>query len=284
MTDAPYPPDRLVLRSGPASATIHPGAGGRLGQLDLGDGPLLRMPDVDPGWDKWGCFALLPWSNRIPGGRLRFGDLDAQLPVNADDGSAIHGLVAHVPWSVVSASGDAAELTVVARVDPYRVRGRQVFQLFADRLHLTLSATNAGDRAVPVGLGIHPWFRRGAIRVPADQRWPGEPLPTGPPRPVEGAHDLRSTVVPGTMDACFTGLTDTVADVVGARLCWDGPVTNVVVYTGEPGWTCVEPVTMPNDGFSMDPGVAMAHGVRWLAPAASLEVRYRFERAALSQA
>lgn len=278
MTRSSLAPEPLVLRSGASSAVIHPTVGGRLGQLDLGDGPLLRDREVDPRWDQWGCFPLLPWSNRIPGGRLRFGDINAQLPVNADDGSAIHGLVASVPWTVVTVSGDAAELVVVARVDPYWVLGRQIFQLLDSRLHLTLSVTNAGERTVPAGLGIHPWFHHGAVRVPADRRWPGEPLPTGPPQPVGGAYDLRSTVVPGEMDACFTALTDSAADVPGARLRWDGPVTNVVVYTGKPGWTCVEPVTMPNGGFSLMPDVAVAHGVQLLAPGASTEVRYQFER------
>lgn len=278
MTSPPFPPESLVLRAGSAAAVIHPTAGGRLGQLDLGDGPLLRLPEVDPGWDKWGCFPLLPWSNRVPGGRLRFGDIDVQLPVNAEDGSAIHGLVAAVPWTVVAVSDDAAELEVAVRVDPYRVRGRQVFELLADRLHLTLSLINDGDHPVPVGLGIHPWFGRGAVRIPADEHWPGEPLPTGPPQPVEGVFDLRSPVVPGEMDTCFTGLTGTVADVPGARLRWDRPVTNVVVYTGEPGWTCVEPVTMPNNGFSLAPEVAVALGVQVVEPGASLEVQYQFER------
>lgn len=278
MTSPPWPPESLVLQAGSASALVYPDAGGRLGQLDLGDGPLLRAPDVDPGWDQWGCFPLLPWSNRIPGGHLRFGDIDAQMPVNAPDGSAIHGLVADVPWTVVASSGDAAELEVVTHVDPYRIRGRLAFELLAHGLVLTLSVINEGDGAVPVGLGIHPWFHHGSVRIPADQRWPGEPLPTGPPQPVDGLHDLRSAVVPVEMDACFTGLTDTVADVPGARLRWDGPVTNVVVYTGERSWTCVEPVTMPNDGFSLAPEVAAAHGVRVLGPGESLKVRYQFER------
>lgn len=278
MTPPTFPPEPLVLRAGPASATVHPSVGGRLGQLDFGDGPLLRLPNADPGWDQWGCFPLLPWSNRIPGGRLRFGDIDAQLPVNAADGSAIHGLVADVPWTVVEASGRAVELEVLTQIDPYRVRGRQSFELLADRLHLTLSVTNEGDRSVPVGIGIHPWFHHGAVRLPADQIWPGEPLPTGPPQPVDGPRDLRSAAVPIEMDACFTGLTDTVADVPGACLRWERPVTNVVVYTGEPGWICVEPVTMPNDGFSLAPDLAATHGVRMLEPGASMKVRYQFER------
>ncbi|HEX2575753.1 MAG TPA: hypothetical protein VHK88_05345 [Aquihabitans sp.] len=268
----------LVLRAGPATATIHPGVGGRLGQLDLGGGPLLRGPAPELGWAHWGCYPLLPWSNRLPGGHLRFGELDARLPVNWPDGSAIHGLAAAVPWQVRSADVGSAELEVHVAGGPYRVTGSQRFELEPEQLRLRLAVTNDGDRPVPVGIGIHPWFRSGTVRVPADERWPGEPLPTGPPVPVAGRYDLRKAGVPAEMDTCFTALTEAVADVPGARLHWDGPVTDVVVYTGEPGWTCVEPVTMANGAMGLPVDEARARGVQVLDPGATLEVRYRFER------
>ncbi|MEO6988532.1 MAG: hypothetical protein ABI239_07780 [Aquihabitans sp.] len=53
--------------------------------------------------------------------------------------------------------------------------------------------------------------------------------------------------------------------------------------TGEPGWTGVEPVTMPNDGFSLAPDVAAAHGVQMLESGSSLAVRYQFERSMSDQ-
>lgn len=268
----------LHLRSGTASAAIYPDAGGRLGQLDFGSGALLRGPAANRDWAHWGCFPLLPWSNRITGGHLLFGDIDAHFPINFPDGSAIHGLTASSPWTVLRSSDHAAELETMASSSPYRVRGRQVFELEPDRLHLHLSATNQGDQPVPVGIGIHPWFRTGRIQVAADMRWPGEPLPIGPPEPVTGQYDLREGAVPAVMDACFTALTDSVAEVPGAKLHWDGPITNVVVYSGEAGWVCVEPVTMANGAFDLAPEQAIARGVQVLEPGATIEVRYRFER------
>ncbi|CAN5479118.1 hypothetical protein BH10ACT1_BH10ACT1_24140 [soil metagenome] len=268
----------FVLSVGCASATIHPGIGGRLGQLDLGDGPLLRGPDADLGWAHWGCYPLLPWSNRIPGGHLRFGAVEADLTVNWPDGSAIHGLAASCPWTVLDRSAQTAELEVVAAGGPYRVRGRQSFALEPDQLRLRLSAANDGERAVPVGIGIHPWFGTGPVRVPADERWPGEPLPTASPVPVAGRFDLRRRRVPERMDTCFTALTGTVAEAPGVRLHWDGPITDVVVYTGEPGWTCVEPVTMASGAFALPPDQAAARGVRLLDPGTAITVDYRFAR------
>jgi aldose 1-epimerase len=108
---APSTADSIItLRSGGAVAEIHPAIGGRLGQVDFGSGPLLRGHAPDLGWAAWGCYPLLPWSNRIPGGLLRFADGEFQLPVNWEDGSAIHGLAASCPWDVVSVSATTAEL------------------------------------------------------------------------------------------------------------------------------------------------------------------------------
>src|SRR5687767_4244082 len=100
------------LQSGATSAVIHADDGGRLGGLDLGDGPLLREWAEGLDWAAWGSYPLLPWSNRIPGGRLKLGRIDAHLPVNWPDGSAIHGLVASCPWSVRDRSDDSASLDV----------------------------------------------------------------------------------------------------------------------------------------------------------------------------
>lgn len=239
---------------------------------------MLRGPAAGLGWAEWGCYPLLPWSNRIPGGHLRFRGIDARLPVNWPDGSAIHGLVASTPWTVLSQSIRAAELEVRATGGPYRVRGTQSFELEEDRLRLRLAATNEGDHPVPVGIGIHPWFRQGRIRIAADEWWPGEPVPNGPPQPVTGLHDLREGGVPEPMDACFTALTAPVAEVPGAQLHWDGPVTNIVVFTGERGWACVEPVTMATNAFDLTTH-DRASGVQVLDPGDSIEVRYRFRRA-----
>jgi aldose 1-epimerase len=270
--------DPIVLRSGRSRATVHPELGGRLGQLDLGDGSLLRGPAPGLGWAEWGCYPLLPWSNRIPEGRLTVGSVEWQLPVNWPDGSAIHGLVASSPWTVAAATDRDVQLVTDATAGPYEVRGKQAYELGSDGLELTVTLVNHADHAVPAGLGIHPWFRAGRVRVPADEKWPGEPVPVAPPVPVEPEEDLRAGAVPPPMDRSFTALTGREVEVPGLALRWDGPVTQVVVYSGEPGWVAVEPVTMAPDGFGLAARGVDGNGVQVLESGDELSVAYRFVR------
>lgn len=265
---------QIELRAGSSRATIAPALGGRLAQVDLGAGPLLRGHEPGLDWAAWGSYPLLPWSNRIPGGRLTVAGRDIQLPVTWPDGSAIHGLAATVAWEVVEVSGRAVSLGLEIELDPWRLDATQRVELSPGRLRQEVAVRNVGPEAVPVGLGIHPWFRAGALRVPADQVWPGEPLPIGPPVPVAGAHDLRAPTEPAPMDSCFTGLTVTHVEVPGARLSWSGPITQVVVYSGEPGWLAVEPVTMANDGFGLAERGIEGHGVISLPPGEELSVAF----------
>ena len=218
-----------------AVADVVPAAGGRLGHLDLGDGPLLRGAAPDRDGKAWGCYPLVPWSNRIPGGHLRHGAIDAHLPPDHDDGSAIHGLAWDRPWRVDEVSERAVALSIDLRGGPYEVGARLAYDLDPDGITIALDATNHGPIAVPVGLGIHPWFRAGAVRVPAAARWPGEPLPTGPPVPAVGPYDLRRATVPIPMDVCFTGLTEPWADVPGARVRWEVPSPRSSSTAASPG-------------------------------------------------
>lgn len=272
----------MELRSARAVARVFPRDGGRLGQLEVDGVALLRGPeDAHLGWGWWGSYPLLPWSNRIPNGTIPFLGKNLRVPVNWEDGSALHGLAAERPWSVMdleeSAPDRAVSLRIALSVGCYEIIGEQTFRLFDDHLAQTLAVTNVGDVAVPVGLGIHPWFVGGPVRIPADRMWPGDgPMPTGPPVAVDAAADLRILRVPPVMDRCYTGLTNNVADVPGLRLQWDGPVTQVVVFSGSPGWVCVEPVTMANNGFALASGGQPDTGVIVLEPGRSARVRYRF--------
>jgi aldose 1-epimerase len=265
----------MRLAAGDAVAELRPDVGGRLAQLTVRGQRLLRGEDESAGlgWAYWGSYPLLPWSNRIPDGRLG----PYRLPVNWKDGTAIHGLAAAVPWTVVEADDHGARLVVDIDTPPWRVRGEQTFALRAGSLDHELAVANLGDNAVPVGLGIHPWFRAREVRVPAAAIWPAERcLPTGPPRPVTAEEDLRRRREPPPLDACFTGLVGDTAEVGVVRLSWEGPVTQVVVYSKEPGWICVEPVTMANDGFGLRDRGTPGHGVVEVEAGERLAVCYHF--------
>lgn len=270
----------VQLRAGDVRVDLFPDDGGRVGQIDVGGRQLLRGREhAALGWGWWGSYPLVPWSNRIPGGVVRFEGREFRVPVNWEDGSALHGLTAWVPWTVTDTDGDrAAAMEIELTEGGYEVIGRQRFEVTPAHLDQTLEVENRGQDRVPVGLGIHPWFRAGPIRIPADAIWPGAgPMPDGPPVAVSGDFNLRQPRVPVPMDRCFAALTDTHADVPGVRLHWDGPVTQIVVYSGTAGWVCVEPVTMANNGFALMEEGQPGTGVIALDPGASTSVRYRFE-------
>lgn len=278
--------DDIDLVLGDLRATIAPADGGRLAQLDLGAGPLLRSRDDadldDPdGWAQWGSYPLAPWSNRIADGRFTFNGTTHQLPINFADGTAIHGLVAATPWDVAEHDDTSATLRTGADVAPYRVTVEQRFRLHAGGLDQDLSVTNDGPAPVPVGLGIHPWFRSITLQAHVDAIWPSgdDCLVTGPPVPIEPALDLSTRRVPAVMDKCFTDITEARAVLDGVVLEWNDDIDHLVVYTGVAGWICVEPVTNTNDAFNLDARGITGTGTRVLAPGSSTSCHYRFRAA-----
>jgi aldose 1-epimerase len=267
----------ITLVEGPARVDLYPGAGGRIGQITIGEREVLRGPeDRSLGWVWWGWYVMAPWANRIPGGVAHFGGDVITVPVNWPDGTAIHGLVGTEPWEIVSAGSRAATFAIDVALDRYHVRTIENFSLAADALDVEVEVTNLATWPVPAGIGIHPWFVAAPVRVPADLIWPGDgPLPDGTPRPVRPEEDLRRKVTAPPMDRCFTGLTESSADIGDLTLAWNGPITQVVVYSGDAGYVCVEPVTMANDGIRMaDEGID-GTGVIALDPGATLTVSYR---------
>ena len=267
----------VTLADGAARAELLPALGGRIAQVTLGSRPLLRGPEhADLGWPWWGSYPMLPWANRIPDGVVRFDGTTITVPVNWPDGTAIHGLAYERPWDVVAAGRTEATLRIEVMVDRYHVRAEQRFALSADALDLEIDVTNVAEWPVPAGVGIHPWFVAAPVRVPAELAWPGEgPMPDGVPRPVRPEEDLRQQVIAVPMDRCFTGLTDTGADIGDLTLSWRGPITQVVVYSGEPGFVCVEPQTMATDGIRLADAGVDGTGVIALEPDVTLSVGYR---------
>ena len=75
---------------------------------------------------------LLPWPNRIAGGRYAFEGRELQLPVNEPrTGCAIHGLTRSLPWALVDAAGDSTTLAprpaTIRRVPVLTVACRHVY-------------------------------------------------------------------------------------------------------------------------------------------------------------
>jgi aldose 1-epimerase len=108
-----------------------------------------------------GNFPLVPFVNRIRGGRFRFRGRDVQLAPNmAGDVSPLHGQGWLGSWTVEGAGSDHAELRLVHEPGewPWAYEARQSFALDDGGLTLRLSCRNLSGEAMPCGLGQHPYF------------------------------------------------------------------------------------------------------------------------------
>jgi len=181
---------------------------------------------------------------------------------------------------VVGAStGDRAELSLGLDHPPWRLACRQELSVVDGGIQMDLSARNEGSGAVPVGLGYHPWLPCGRLQVPASAIWPVQRcIPIGPARPVTADEDLRSRGSRLSSTRCYTGLAGSTARAGGVVVDWEGPVTHVVVFTGQPGWACVEPVTHVNDAFNVAVKGWPGHGVRVLVPGEELAITVRIRQ------
>ena len=236
------------LHAGPATATIAPAAGGRVGALVAHGVPILvdHSPVDHP--MLWGSFPMAPWVGRLRQGRFDHDGVRHQLPPNLalDAG---HGTVFDRPWQRTDDGDDDTRAELSAALDaPWPLGGRaeQTFTLGPMSLRCTLAVT-AGDRSMPAEIGWHPWFATtGPIELPASGMYELDPdgLPT--------AHLVTPTAPP--WDDCFV-VTGPVRFPVGPlQVAVSGDWDHVVVYDGLDIGIAVEPQSGPPDAFNLRPG------------------------------
>jgi aldose 1-epimerase len=289
---------RITIAAGDLTLDLAPGAGGAVAAFRAGATPLLR-PTSDPeeaDVRAMAAYPLIPYSNRIAGGRFVFDGTAHALRLNfGDHPNSIHGNAWQRAWTVAEAGPDAARLTLdhdPARDGadgwPFAYRAEQRFALDARGLTLTLRVENAAPRGAPAGLGWHPFFplRDGTtLRFDAARVWlnDADMLPVAQvdaprdwdfhaPRPPRGAG----------LDNCFAGWGGS-ADVawpdagLALRMTAGAPFGHLVVYTAVSGETvAVEPVSHMNDAVNRM-GDTPGHGLRTLAPGEALEGTIRLD-------
>jgi aldose 1-epimerase len=175
---------------------------------------------------------LFPFPNRVRDGIYTFEGqtyrMDRLMALKRDSGAghAIHGLVADKSWTVESASADEesafvrASLQLDAHPDifeqyPFPCRLTVTYRLRGGVLIMETEVENTGEKTLPMGFGIHPWFPvalrpgqrlpeglaqmtkeqrpRAEVKVPCAARWELEKLmPTGNVVPVSGPYNLRN--------------------------------------------------------------------------------------------
>lgn len=136
---------------------------------------------------------LVPWPNRVRDGHYSFGGADHQLALTEPKRhNASHGLARWVAWTVQEHTAHSVALTyrLMAQTGyPWTVDLSVVYDLSADGLTVTQTATNTSDAAAPYASGAHPYLTVGAgpvdtleLTMPAATRLLTDPerlLPTG---------------------------------------------------------------------------------------------------------
>ena len=286
---------RLKLSDGIAELEVTP-AGGCITALRWRRGgaaidwlrPAPPQGGVAPGDS--GCFPLLPYSNRIRDGRFTFEGRDYHLAKNfAPAPHSIHGHAWQAPWQVADAGKKSVTLNYAhdAADWPAAYRAVQRFELVDGSLRITLSLTNIGDRAMPAGLGLHPYFpRTPRCRVTADvgQMWAtdDEVMPTGLVTPAAGT-DPTAGLLPDevALDNGFTAFSGRAVIAwpergTGLTLEADKALGFLVIYT-PPGrdFFCAEPVSHCTDAVNLAAAGRSDTGLRILQPGEGFTARIR---------
>ncbi len=262
----------IALRHGAMTLAAAPHIGGSLASWSLStpNGPVeLFRPASDGALagdfaPDMACFPLVPFSNRIGGGRFVFQGREVVLATDPGSPHRIHGHGWSTPWTVEAVADDALRMGFAHRADdwPWSYRATQTVALDGDGLTVTLDLINESDSDMPAGLGLHPYFAKspGSI-VTADLRavWDNDDtiLPSRR-RALPAAWDFRHGVVMDhvALDNGFTGWSGTATldrpqERLRLTMIADGPVGHLIVYAppDEP-YLCLEPVSHMTDALN----------------------------------
>jgi aldose 1-epimerase len=109
---------------------------------------------------------LIPFNDRIPGGKYSFLGNSYSLPINCeDDGSSIHGLLYDKDLEVVSYTSSSAILQYVFENEcsgyPFHLKVLLEYKMEATGFSLHFEFQNLGNITTPLAVGWHPYFSLG---------------------------------------------------------------------------------------------------------------------------
>ena len=224
---------------------------------------------------------LIPWPNRLQGGRYEFDGRRHQLPIDdPDEQVAIHGLVRWREWRVAEREQHRVVMEHTLHPQPgypFALSLRIEYALSAEGLEVRTTATNVGREACPYGAGAHPYLTLGTETIDTlELRVPGGTVLESDTRglPVGWAHvegteyDFRRPRRIGStkLDNAFTELERDSDGLARVRLrrgdsgetltLWiDASYPYLMVFTGDPlpdvdrRSLAVEPMTCPPNAF-----------------------------------
>jgi len=275
----------LALAGAGWELQLLPALGGAIGALHHCGADILRpTPNAATDPLQAGCFPLVPYANRIAGGRFTFAGRDVALPLNfGDHPNTLHGTGWQRPWEIVETGLERALLALEHDGDdgwPWAWRAEQLFELGETGLSVTLTLTNKAAEAMPAGIGLHPYFPISPgtrLRLNARRAWLTDPAQI-PSEPVPADHfgdwaSGASIAEAGFIDHCYEGW-DGVATLDKGdhfvRVTADGARDLHLYHPEGENFCCLEPVSQLPDSFNQ-PGAVFDV----LAPGESLTLVMR---------
>jgi aldose 1-epimerase len=224
---------------------------------------------------------LMPWPNRIRDGRYSFDGEDLQLGLTEPSRlNASHGLVRWAAWALEEHGESSVSLSYRLMAQsgyPWTIDLHVLYDLSADGLTVTQTATNLATDPAPYACGAHPYLTAGEgpvdgweLTVPASTRLLADDrqIPTGEEDVTGTAYDFRVSRPIGdtVLDHAFGDLERDAQGYAEAAL--RDPATGrgvalwvdrhhpwLMVFSADDGWDpprqalAVEPMTAPPDAF-----------------------------------
>jgi aldose 1-epimerase len=285
----------VELIAGNLRLRLSPSIGGSISAFEwLSDGaarPILR--ECHTALEKVldaACFPLVPYVNRIRGGRFAFRARDVIIAPNmAGDPSPLHGQGWLNPWTIDEHDDRSATLSFRHEAGewPWAYKARQEFALDEGALSVTLRCTNDSEEPMPCGLGQHPYFPCGAetrIATHVTDVWTiDEHVLPVEKVPAHGRFDLADRLVCGqNLDHGFAGWGGE-ARLSDPDWPYDVRLSSLdahffQLYSPSDGGIFVaEPVTHANAALNAPEAQWPELGMRVLEPGASMSLAMRLE-------
>lgn len=250
--------EQVVLEAGELRLTVVTEGGG-MRALTCGNWPVLDGYGVDE--VPLGAYgqALIPWPNRLAGGRYEFDGRSFQVPLSEPkQNNALHGFARWMTWSVAERRADSARLSLLLHPRegyPFALAVDIEYAVNPTGVSVTTTARNVGRSTLPFANGFHPYLSVGTpaidgclLQIGADTWLPTDErqIPTGH-APVEGSeYDFRQPRLIGStrLDTAYTDLvrdpdgrarvTLSSADASRRVALWmDETYAYVMAYTGD---------------------------------------------------
>lgn len=278
----------IELNCGNWRAIFEPSIGGSLTALERAGVPVLRQSGervIHP--LQTACFPMVPYCNRIARGRFVFAGAETSIAANLEgELHPLHGTGWLRAWRIVRLDSSSVLLEDDYRHGegdwPWPYRAHQHVALDANGMTIWLIAENRAGESAPMGLGMHPYFRRRpeaavAIQAMAMLGIDDEFLPDGTAQEVDALAPFSTgaAIPPVLVDNCFTGWTGSasIRDDLGTIVVRGFGATCVHVYASPDGSAlCLEPVNHPPDALNRAPGAMTV-----LPPGAAAGIAMRIE-------